>query len=276
MFKKTAILVAMIIAFGLTATCLAQTEDEIVAKYLQKVEKKHQDKVGFISGHFSYGKLSDNIGYNAFTFSSSSDLASLDGAFNPRGGIFRSDEIGLQIGMMVSNAVAFKLGFDYWVPMKTPADMNTNLTVGVLEYNDNFLANSKVDVYGFNVGLDYYVLNGPDNKGMINNIAVKFGAGAGLYITRWNVWQSGESDSEPLKSNAPGFWFAGGLEYPAPVLGLVMAGDIRYFYLNFKDITSYNSQSGDLELAYTSDGQNLGLDFSGFRGTVELKRYFSW
>lgn len=277
MFKKTTILVSLIFAFGLVATCFAQTEDEIVAKYLQKVEKKQrQGKVGFISGHFSYGKLSDDIGYNQFTFSSSSDLASLDGGFMPRGGIFRSDEIGLQLGMMVSSKMAFKLGFDYWVPMETPADVDLNLTVGVLEYNDNYRAESKVDVYGFNAGIDYYLLNGPDSKGVINNLAVKFGVGAGIYMTSWNMWQGDNSDSEPIKSNAPGFWLAGGLEYPAPILGLVMAGDIRYFYLNFKELTSYNSQSGDLELAYTADGQELGLDFSGFRGTVELKRYFSW
>lgn len=277
MFKKTAILVSVIFAFGLVGTCYAQTEDEIVAKYLQKVEKKQtHSKVGFISGHFSYGKLSDDIGYNQFTFASSSDLAVLDGGFNPRGGIFRSDEIGLQLGMLVSRKMAFKIGFDYWVPMETPADVETNMTVGVLEFNDNFRADSKVDVYGFNAGLDYYLLNGPDDLGKINNLALKLGAGAGIYMTRWNIWQADDTDSEPLKSNSPGFWFAAGLEYPAPILGLVMAGDLRYFYLNFSDLASYNSQSGDLELAYTADGQELGLDFSGFRGTIELKRYFSW
>lgn len=276
MFKKTAIGVCLLFAFGVAANCLAQTEDEIIAKYLQKVEKKHKDKVGFVSAHFSYGVLSDNIGYNSFNFTSSSDLASLNGNFTPRGGIFRSDEIGIHLGMMVAPQMAFKLGFDYWVPMETPANVDQNLTVGVLEFNDSYLADSKVDVYGFNAGLDYYLLNPPNEQGIMNNLAVKIGAGGGFYVSRWDIWQSDDTDSEPLKSNAPGFYVSGGLEYPTPFLDLVVAGDFRYFYLNFKDVTSYNSQSGDMELAYTDNGQSLGLDFSGLRGTVELKRFFSW
>jgi hypothetical protein len=52
---------------------------------------------------------------------------------------------------------------------------------------------------------------------------------------------------------------------------------VSYLYLNFTNVSWYNSQ--DQEIIATVDGTEDGrvdLDFSGVRGKVEIKRYFSW
>ena len=53
--------------------------------------------------------------------------------------------------------------------------------------------------------------------------------------------------------------------------------DANYLYLNFGNVAAYNSS--DQEIVATYSGEEDGrvdLGMSGFRGKVELKRYFSW
>ena len=69
-------LLAAIAIIAVTATAFGETEDEIIARYLKKADKQHKTRIGYVSGHFSYGRLSDNVGYRAFNFSAASDLAS--------------------------------------------------------------------------------------------------------------------------------------------------------------------------------------------------------
>ncbi len=276
MFKRILPLVAVIFLLTAVAPTFAQTEEEIVAKYLQKVEKKHKSKVGFISGYFKYGKLKDDIGYKTFNFSASTDITTIGGTVDPDVGIWRSKELGLNFGMMIAKSALFKVGFDYWMTMGDNVDVDMNMTIGTFNFSDEYTAKSDVSVLGFNTGFDYFLLNAPDQSGNLPGLAVKVGGGGGLYIARWKLWEDGDDDSEPLKATAPGFWIHGGLEYPTGLIGLVVSADASYFFLNFNNFDSYNNAGGELDMTYPDNGKELALDFSGPRGKIELKRYFQW
>jgi len=276
MFKKVLILVAAIFLLTAISPVFAQTEDEIVAKYLQKVEKKHKNKIGFASMYFKYGKLKDDIGYKEFDFSASSDITTISGSVDPDIGIWRSKELGFNFGLMVGKSAAVNLGFDYWLKMGDNVEVDQTMTIGTFDFDDTYTAKSDVSVYGIKAGFDYYFTNPPDQSGTIPGLAIKVGAGGGIYMASWKLWSAEDQDTEPLKANAPGFWIQGGLEYPTNIMGLVLAADASYFFLNFKSLDSYNQQGGELDMTYPGGGDELALDFTGPRGKIELKRYFQW
>jgi hypothetical protein len=259
-----------------TGAAFAETEDEIISKYLQKKEKIVKKKIGFVTGRFSYGVLPQQSGYGVVSFSASSDLASVDGAIIPHEGIYRSNELSLQLGVMLKPRISLELGFDYWLQMGTPTTVDYTTTVGVLSTDDRFEQDSKVNVYGFGVSSNYYLHGYPQRDGRLSGFAVKAGLGAGYYMTSWSYWNEGENTSEPLKAGAPAFWLQGGLEYPLPFFNLVIGANGGYFYVNFGSFSSYNNQGGDMELTSAKDGQPLELDLSGLRAQFELKRYFTW
>ncbi len=276
MLRKIVPVVAVLFLMTVVAPVFAQTEDEVVAKYLQKAEKKHKPKVGFLTAHFSYGRLSDDIGYRQFNFSATSDLSTLEGLAGPTEGIYRSKQFGLDFGMMLAPQAAVKMGFDYWLKMNSDINVDYDMSIGVLEVEDAYQSESDVTVYGFKLGFDYYVLNPPDRYGRLDKLAVKLGAGGGIYMASWDFWQSGDAESDPLKANSPGFWVQGGVEYPIGFFDMAVAADLSYFYLNFDGFESYNESSGDLQLTYPGSSDEIELDFSGLRGKVELKKFFSW
>ncbi|MBN2226502.1 MAG: hypothetical protein JW763_03980 [candidate division Zixibacteria bacterium] len=276
MLRRIVPVVAVLFLMTAVAPVFAQTEDEIVAKYLQKAEKKHKTKVGFLSANFSYGRLAEDNGYRQFNFAATSDLSTLEGLAGPTEGIFRSKQFGLDFGMMLAPKMAVKMGFEYWLKMSTDINVDYDMSIGVLEVEDMYQSESEVSVYGFRLGFDYYLLNPPDRYGKLNNLAVKVGAGGGMYMASWDFWQSGDAESDPLKANSPGFWVQGGVEYPIGFFDMAVAADLSYFYLNFSGFESYNASSGDLQLTYPGSTDEIELDFSGLRGKVELKKFFSW
>jgi hypothetical protein len=276
MLKKLVFLMAALFLVTIVGNAFAETEDEIIARYLKKTEKKHVKKVGFFSTHFSYGFLPKDQTYRQFNFSASSDLATISGLVGPQGGIWRSNEFGLSLGMMLTPKAAFNLGFDYWLSMGEDYTVDYNATFGILSTDVTYNNDNKISVYGFKTGVDYYLWNAPDKFGHLSNIAVTLGGGAGYYFSRWNLWEENNTDSEPLKSSALGLWIRGGIEYPFGFWDMVVGANISYFYLNFSDIKSYNEDSGDLTLTYPGDGSELELDFSGIRGSILLKKFVVW
>jgi hypothetical protein len=276
MGRRLLSLLAAVVLFATFCSVYGETEDEIIARYLKKADKQQKSRIGYISGQFSYGKLSDNIGYRTFGFSATSELASIDGIAHPAEGIFRSKEMSLKLGMMLAPWGALKLGFDYWLPMGSDVSVDYNAIVGVLELQDTYKVKSTVNVYGFNAGFDYYFINPPNEYGVLDGLSLNAGIGGGIYMANWDLWQETSEDFEPLKATAPGFWGKFGIEYPVGLFGLTLGADAEYFFLNFTNITSYNKMSGDLELIYPGDGSKVQLDLSGPRGQIELKRYFRW
>jgi hypothetical protein len=52
---------------------------------------------------------------------------------------------------------------------------------------------------------------------------------------------------------------------------------MNYLHLNFKNIAWYNTNGEEIVVSLngTEDGR-VDLGLSGFRGRIELKRYFNW
>ncbi len=272
MIRKVLALTALLVLGVFTVSILAQTEDEIVARYLKKTEKKHHTRTGFFSAGFAYGKLQDDHDYNKFVDYSNGNLVpgkALDG-------IYRSDQIGVELGFMLYSSLAFKAGFEYWT--KFGSD------------RDNY--QSEIQVYGLTGGVDYYLFNGPNAEGRLQGISPRLSLAGGIYFSNWEVWDGydpinfttglpeltlDDDNSGPMKSTAPGITASLGVDVPTPVFELVLSAQGSYQYLNFSKVKAYNSIDDELYASYTDDiNDRVELDFSGLRGKIELRRFFQW
>ena len=74
-----------------------------------------------------------------------------------------------------------------------------------------------------------------------------------------------------------GFTLDIGVEYPTKALGMVMCADLSYMYLNFSNVAWYNGDNQEIVATYNGDNSGrVDLAFSGIRGKVQIKRFFSW
>jgi hypothetical protein len=289
MIKRLILLVAATFLLTSLAPAFGQSEDEVVAQYIKKTEKKQKErrsKVGFLALYGSYGKLSDDNSYNKFTSYTNSSITNVS-APGALSGIYRSKQFGGNFGFMASSKMAIKLGFEYWLKMGSDETGDYNLAVEPLGLQSDFNLLSKIQVYGFTAGLDYYILNHPDRAGIINSLALHFGAGAGYYMAKWEIWQgsssfnlaTGESDAnaEPLKGSTPGFTASLGADYPIRFFDLVLGAEVSYLYLNFTNVHSYNDVGEELYLTCSANtNDRVDLDFSGPRVQMQLKKFFHW
>jgi hypothetical protein len=291
MNRSLYLILAVIFLLTTVVPAFAETEDEVIAKYLQKnVEKKKEakkDHVGFFTFNFSYGKLNNESPYNKFISYSNSNITLSDPTSDRLEGIYRSKQIGANIGMMVSPRAAFKLGFEYWLKMGTNVTGDYNFSVEPLGEQTDFNLRSEVKVYGITAGVDYYILNPPDNKGVFNTLAVRVGAGGGYYMSKWEIWEGNTSfnlatdtydaNDGKYESNAPGFNVSLGLDYPVRFFGMTLSADASFLFLNFTNVHGYNDLGEELYLTYSDNTDDrVDLDFSGLRGKVELKKFFCW
>ena len=98
-----------------------------------------------------------------------------------------------------------------------------------------------------------------------------------LRSSRFRNSSASESENSTFEGNAPGFTLGLGGEIPLNVLNLSLGADFGYLYLNFTNIAWYNAQDEEIIVTYTGDQDGrVDLDLSGFRGKVELKRYFAF
>ncbi|MEW5925027.1 MAG: hypothetical protein AB1746_13665 [Candidatus Zixiibacteriota bacterium] len=283
MLKKLIPVFIALFAITVAASAFGQTEDEIISKYLKKMEKQRKHKIYFGSIGFSYGKLPNNSDYNVY-----SNYANVNiDPGNPMTGIWRSKEFSANMGMMASRKVSFQLGFDYWLKMGDNTTGDYTFSISPLGTQTDFDLISQVQVWGLTSGIDYHLLNAPDNEGIVNGFNVRIGGGAGVYFSKWEVWSGANSfnlstsleelNIEPLKGTAPGFSAWIGADYPVGFFGMLLSANVNYLYLNFSDVHSYNDFDEELYLSYTSNPEDrVELDFSGFRGKVEFKKYFKW
>lgn len=288
MLKRISLILAALFLIAAVAPSFAQTtEDEAVAQFLKKLDKKktEHNRVAFVTFGFAYGKLPNDNPYNQFYTYANANIDPLDGSRYPVLGIWRSKQFELNAGMMISPRVTFSAGFDYWLKMGSNKTGDYEFDIAPLGTQYDFNIKSEVQVYGFKGGFDYYLLNPPDNKGIFNSFAIRVGGGAGFYFAKWDIWDgstafnlaTGTSDlnAEPLKGSAPGFYGSIGLDYPIGFLGLLVGADFNYLFLNFTKVKGYNNIGEELYVTY-SDNTNdrVELDFSGLRGRLLLKRFF--
>jgi len=282
-------LLSAIIILGAVGTVFAQTEDEIVSKFMKKTEKKHVNKVGFIAAYFSYGKLSDNSSYNKYSIFVDKHLHALNPSDLEMDGAYRSDQLGVSFGMMVASRMAVKLGFEYWLKMGTDKVGDYSFSSDLAPYGEqrNFNLVSELQVYGITSGLDLYLLNPPDKFGQFHSLAFRISGGGGFYMTQWKIWNgsssfnlstgASEANVEPLKGSAPGFYGGIGFDLPIRFLGMTLGSEAIYMVMNFNSVKSYNRLGEELYLSYPDEtSKPIKLDYSGPRGKIELKKFFSW
>lgn len=283
MSKKLVFLLVAIFLFTTVAPVLAQSEDEIVARYLKKAEKKQRQKVGLLTAGFSYGKLSDGSDYNTFRDYANANIS----PGQPLEGIWRSKQFNLGFGMMLSPRTTLRLGFEYWLKMGNSKTGTYTMGIAPLGTQTDFNLQSEVQLYGITSGVDYYFLNPPSRDGIFNTLALRLSAEAGLYIASWDIWEGAssfnlatsnfEDNREALKATSPGGTISLGADYPTPVFDMLLGMDVSYTYLNFTKVKSYNSVDEELYVSYSADGEDrVELDFSGLRGKVQLKKFFRW
>jgi hypothetical protein len=283
MIRKLLPWFVVILVIALAGSAFSQTEDEIIAKYLKKTEKKHNPKVGFVGLTGAYGKLPNETDYLKFRNYYNNNIV----PGNPIDGIWRSKQFGLEMGMMFARQFSFKVGFEYWLKMGSEVTGDYTLAVEPLGVQSDFTINSEVQVYGFSAGFDYYFLNPPSNKGVVNALSVRLGANGGLYMAKWEIWSGAsafnlslenfEQASDPYTGSAPTFSVWLGADYPIQFFGLLLGAEVDYRYLNFNKLHAYNDLGEELYVTYSADSADrVKLDFSGLRGKVVLKRYFTW
>ncbi|SYZ74113.1 exported hypothetical protein [Candidatus Zixiibacteriota bacterium] len=291
MIRRVVSLLAVLFLVSTVVSAFGQTEDEIVANYLKKAEKKQEharkNKIGFFSVHFAYGKLPDKSPNNLFVSYSNSRIRPLDAGSGKLEGAYRSDQIGINAGMMVTPKLAFKVNFEYWLKMGSNTTGNYNFAVEPLGVQNDFNLRSEMQVLGFGGGLDYYLLNPPDKDGHINSLSLRVGGGGGYYMAKWDIWQGSSSfnlstqtydaNAEPIKGNAGSFYGSVGIDYPIRFFDMVLGMEGQYQYLNFKNVHSYNTAGDELYLTYTdSSNDRVDIDFSGLRAKIELRKFFRW
>lgn len=277
----------------LVAPAFGQTEDEIVAKYLKKAEKKKIKKVGFAVIQGSYGRLNTNNTYNQFASQVSPMIASAVGLDARLPGIYRSKEFFAGVGLMASPKASVTFGFNYW--LKLGSNQTGDYNLALLNAADSldhmgFDLTSEIQVYGFSSSLEYYLTNPPDKDGFMTGLALKAIVGGGYYFANWSVWQDfagynldADATTDPttaiqgkLTGSAPGFTVGFASEYPIGLAGLVVEGSAIYRYLNFSNMKWYNDSDEEIVAIYQQSGDRVDIDLSGPRARMGFKKYFSW
>lgn len=288
---RSILAVFMVIGLSLLliTPAIAQTEDELVAKFLKKAEKRHNQKVGYLVINGSFGRLFQDNDYNKFTTRVSPLVSSISDGNGEIEKINNSYELFGGFGMIASPRTTVELGFTYWLKQGSTRTGDFNLSlVNANDPDDHygFDLKSEVQIYGFSGSIDYFLSEPPDKEGQLHNLAFKVGGGIGYYFASWKLWDGftgfnlstglPEIISGELTGSAPGFTANVAAEYPIGLGGLVMEGEARYLYLNFTGMNWYNSNNEETVATVNNSGAKVELDMSGPRFQLGLKRYFSW
>jgi hypothetical protein len=278
-----AVIAALLVIFAYSSVMSAtQTEQDIINKYLQKTEKKHKRKLGWISGSFILNRINRDNDYNKFAMHQSENFTDASLSW-----LSQAPAFDIEFGIVLSNRIAWSLGGEYWMKF---GESQT----GTFEYiPDGGVPTtvtdivSELSVFGVSTGVQYYLTNPPVIGEPSSKLSIKATGSVGYYQVNWDVWDGYEnlnlSTSLPSGTNttysgsAPGVTMGMGIEYPTNLFGMVFGFDFRYLYLNFNNVGWYNSLDQEIIATwdFTEDSRvNLGL--SGFRGRLELKRFFSW
>lgn len=278
------------LAIFLAAPVFCQTEDEIVANFLKKTEKKKtKHTVGFFMINGSYGRLNRDNKYNYFATKVTPLVTSVDGSSTLVADISNTKQFTAAFGFMTSRRTAVSLGFSYWLKLGSSRTGDFNLSLVNTDDPDShtgFKLNSEVQILGGCANFDYYLSNPPEKDGGLRKLAVKVSAGGGYYKAGWQLWDGcagyntttlqSEAIGGKLTGSAPSATIGISAEYPINFGGLVMEGLLNYTYLNFTNMKWYNSNNEEVVATYNNSGGRVDLNFSGPRVQFGLKRYFSW
>jgi hypothetical protein len=266
--------------FLFTSTVAAtDSEEEFIQKYLNKIEKKHTQRLTWISGHFALDRINRDNDYNRFANVESANLT--DGTIPWLG---EAKSFGLDFGMVFAERFAWTLSGAYWLKMGTSLE-GSYFYEPTGTYIDD--PASELQVFGISTGVEYYVWNPPKIDGTLDKLALRVGAGVGYYKATWDVWSEYQnlnlatSTTDPtaasFEDNAIGFSANVGVDYPTRFLNLVLGVDVGALYLNFDNVAWFTSQDQEVIATYTGDSDGrVDLELTGITGKIQLKRFFSW
>lgn len=262
-----------------TAVASTDSEEEIMQRYLAKVQKKHTTRVTWISAYFSLNRIDRDNDYNKFA--NYETLNFTDAAIPWLG---EATMLGADFGMVFNNSFAWTLGLQYWLEMGESLE-------GTYYYEPSgtYVENpeSRIQVFGITTGLQYYLKNRPSKTGELEKMAVRVGAGCGFYKAKWEVWEDywdlnlttsyTDASSDAFEDQTLGFNLHMGIDYPTQAFGLILGVDFGYLALKFDNVAWVNTWDQEVVASYTGDVDGrVDLDLSGFTGKIELKRFFCW
>ena len=277
----TTVGVTLALVLGAVGSACAETEQEIVNRYLGQTKKKHTHKISWISASFSLGGIAGDD-YNKFAAYESANFT--DAELSPLG---NASNVGVEMGLVFRERFAWSVGGEYWLKLgesksgshQYDPPLGTATTIADLK--------SEIQVFGISTGLQYYFWNHPDLIDGLEGLAMRIGGKVGYYQASWNTWSAYEnlnlSTSTPEDGNieykGSGIGLSGnlGADWSTGLWGLVVGANVGYQYLNLGNVAWYNAQDQEIVASYdgTKDGR-VDLDFSGMRGRFEIKRFFSW
>ncbi len=276
------ILCAAAIALSAAGMVSAETEKDIVNRYLKKIEKKQTQKLSWLSLSYTLNRINRNNDYNSFANTVSTQLPETDLPW-----LGQASTFGVDFGVSVKSKLMWTVGGEYWMKFGTNDDGPYTYTpeAGLSLAVENL--QSEVKVYGVTTGLQYYIYNAPSASQPLNGLSARVNGTVGYYHAAWDLWpeyqnlnlatSTSESENTTFEGNAPGFTLGVGGDYPLNFFNMNLGVSFGYMYLNFDNVAWYNSQDQEVVVTYNgaSDGR-VDLDLSGFRGKVELKRFFSF
>ncbi len=262
-----------------TAAASSDSEEEILQRYMNKIQKKHTARVTWVSGYFAIDRIDRDSDYNKFA---NYETLNFTDATIPWLG--ESKMLGADFGMIFDNSFAWTLGLQYWFKMGESLE-------GIYYYQPTgtYIENpeSQIKVFGITTGIQYYLKNRPTKTGDLEKMAVRVGAGVGFYKAEWEVWEDywdlnlstnyTDASSASFEDQTLGFNVNMGIDYPTQAFGLILGVDLGYLFLNFDNIAWVNTWDQEIVASYTGDADGrVDLDLSGFTGKIELKRFFCW
>jgi len=275
----TALLVTLICGIS---TYAQTSEQDIINRYLNKKKKIHTKKLGWISGSFSLDRINRDNDYNKFANYTSGQISNTSVSW-----LDEAVSFGFDMGMIFKKKYTFSISGEYWL---TQGETQT----GSFQYTPPDKASSNVEnltsevkVWGVSAALQYYFYNCPSIENKIDRLSLRVGGSVGYYEAKWNLWPEYQNlnlatstytdENTTYKGTAPGFSFFMGADYPINFLNLVLGVDFGYLYLNFSNVSWYNETDEEIIVTYdNTEDSRVDLGLSGFRGKVELKKYFSW
>ncbi len=258
------------------------SEQEAIDRYLKVAQKRHAHKLGWLSGNFTLNRINKNNDYNKFSVNETSNFASsavapLDQAYS----------FGIDGGIIFPSNMAWSFGAEYWLKQgQNESGSFTYTPRGGSPVSISNL-NSEIKVFGFYTGIQYYVSGAPSVDYLNSSIAIRLGGNIGYYQASWDIWQgynnlnlstsTSNNQTNTFKGTAPGYSIGIGVDYPLSIFGLSTGFDFSYLYLNFKNIAWYNSIDQEIIATYDpNQNSRVNLGMSGFRGKIEIKKFFSW
>jgi hypothetical protein len=280
--KSAVFAVLLVFAAGAATTVAQSTEQDIINRYLKKKTKTQVRKLGWVSANFTLNRINRNNDYNKFANYSSNQFSNTSISW-----LGEAKSFGIDLGLVLKEKIALSVNGEYWLKLGenqtgafdyTPPDR----TGGTVEE-----VNSEIKVWGVSAAVQYYLINHPTLQNRLDNITFRVGGSVGYYEAKWSLWpeyqnlnlstSTYEDNNMTYKGSAPGIAGFVGVDYPLNILGMSLGVDFGYMYLNFKNIAWYNSADEEIIVTYSnSEDSRVNLGLSGFRGKVELKRFFTW